>query len=80
MLVLIGPQICEKKIKYKTLRAMTDDNVSVNNDDDGRQLMQMAQSTFGSGELQIPINIISYIIYQDIKVVQFNYRCSSSDM
>jgi hypothetical protein len=63
MLVLIGPQICEKKIKYKTLLAMTDDNVGINNDDDGRQLMQMAQSTFGSGELQIPKHIISYIIY-----------------
>ena len=59
---------------------MTDDNASVNNDDDGRQLMQMGQSTFGSGKLQIPIIIVSYIIYQDIKVVQFNYRCSSSDM
>jgi hypothetical protein len=37
MLVLTGPQICEKKIKCIKLRAMTDDNASVNNDDDGRQ-------------------------------------------
>ena len=59
MLVLIGPQICEKKIKCKKLRAMTDDNASANKDDDGRQVMTIAHNTFGSGELQIPINIIS---------------------
>jgi hypothetical protein len=38
MLVLTGPLICEKKIKCKKLRSMTDDNVSANNDGDGRQL------------------------------------------
>jgi hypothetical protein len=37
MLVLNGPKICEKKIKCEKLRAMTDDNASVNNDEDGRQ-------------------------------------------
>ena len=58
MLVLNGPNTCEK-LKCKTLRAMTDDNASANNDDDGRQVMTIAHITFGSGELQIPINIIS---------------------
>ena len=41
MLVLTGPLICEKKIKSKKLRSMTDDNVSANNDDDGRQLQHL---------------------------------------
>jgi hypothetical protein len=38
---------------------MTDDNASDNSDDDGRQVMTLANSTFESGELQIPIHIIS---------------------
>jgi hypothetical protein len=59
MLVLSGPQIGEKKIKCKKSWAMTDDNASANNDDDGRQVMTIAHNTFGSGELQIPIHIIS---------------------
>ena len=41
MLVLTGPLICEKKIKCKKLRSMTDDNVSANNDGDGRQLQHL---------------------------------------
>ena len=65
MLVLTGPQICQKKIKCKILRAMTDDNASANNDDDGRQVMTIAHSTFGSGELQIPIHII-YRLFSEI--------------
>jgi hypothetical protein len=63
MLDLNEPQICEKKINCKKLREMTDDNASANNDDDGRQVITIAHSTFGLCELQIPINIISYIIY-----------------
>jgi hypothetical protein len=38
---------------------MTDDNASANNDDDGRQVMTIAHIIFESGELQIPIHIIS---------------------
>jgi hypothetical protein len=38
---------------FKTLRAMTDDKASANNDDDGRQVMTIAHSTFRSDELQI---------------------------
>ena len=63
MLDLNEPQICEKKINCIKLREMTDDNASANNDDDGRQVITIAHNTFGSCELQIPINIISYIIY-----------------
>jgi hypothetical protein len=49
-LVLSGPQICEKKINCKKLRAMTDDNASANNDDDGRQVMTLAHIIFGQPE------------------------------
>ena len=63
MLVLSVPQIYEKKINFKTLRAMTDDKASANNDDDGRQVMTIAHSTFRSDELQIPMHIISYVNY-----------------
>ena len=37
MLVSNGPQICDKTLKCKKLRGMTDDNASANNDDDGGQ-------------------------------------------